>query len=464
MNAIGVFAALATIWAAGFGALALIVREPKRLNLAEQFAVSWLFGTGIVSLSIWMFGFFLDGVVLFSGVALVCVVLPLIAWKTKGAFRFQPLRRPTSIELVLTCILALEVLAIAYLAFAYTLGWDGLLNWEIKARYAFANGGVMPPAYFQDAGRAFSHPEYPLAIPFTELWLYFWLGDASQFWAKMVFPIFYASGAVLLVAISARLTGKIWTAFIAGIVLFFVPQITVEAGSAIVGYADFPLSVFYLAAIGYLLCASQSDNADCFRIYAACLALLPWVKREGVILWLIAAVCGGFVVWRSKRSPRYLWALLPGLCVAVAWRVYLSQMHAVSSSDFTAVNFTTLSANIHRLGPILSTFASEFGDTRAWGLFWLVAAVGGVYFVRRYRDARAIVLFMAIGAPLATYTFIYIFSNWSDYHRHVGLSISRLLMQVTPLACLTLPAALASLPSLREVFSRSQLSTPLSRL
>src|SRR5207248_9608042 len=85
----------------------------------------------------------------------------------------------------------LEIAIVFYLSFVHTLGWDGLLNWEIKAHYAFANGGVIPATYFSDSGRAFSHPEYPLAIPFTELWLYLWLGEADQLWAKTIFPIFY---------------------------------------------------------------------------------------------------------------------------------------------------------------------------------------------------------------------------------------------------------------------------------
>ncbi len=53
-----------------------------------------------------------------------------------------------------------------------------------QSYYAFANGGVIPATYFSDSGRAFSHPEYPLAIPFTELWLYLWLGEADHFLRK----------------------------------------------------------------------------------------------------------------------------------------------------------------------------------------------------------------------------------------------------------------------------------------
>src|SRR5438270_519384 len=282
MDPIEVLAALATILAAGFGALTLILRDPKCLSFAEQLALSWLGGTGIVSLSIWLFGFVLSGPALFSVVSFICVALPLVAWKTKGAFRLQELRRPSPIELALACILSIEILAVGCLAFAYTLGWDGLLNWEIKARYAFANG-------------------------------------------------------------------------------------------------------------------------DVFRIYAVCLAFLPWVKREGVILWLIAAIYGAFVIWRSKRSPKYLCALLSGLCIVLAWRIYLIQMHAVSSSDFMEVNLVNLRANIHRFGPILSGFAYEVTDLRAWGLFWLVAGLAGVYFVRRLGGGHAIVLIVSIVAPLAAY-------------------------------------------------------------
>jgi hypothetical protein len=105
---------------------------------------------------------------------------------------------------------------------------------------------------------------------------------------------------ILLATIGAKLTGKVSAGLGAALLLFFIPQISIEGGSAIVGYADFPLSVFYLATIGYLLCACRSDDEHSFRIYAVCLALLPWVKREGVILWFIAGLCGVLVIWRKK--------------------------------------------------------------------------------------------------------------------------------------------------------------------
>ncbi|HAK07649.1 MAG TPA: hypothetical protein DCO65_10370 [Spartobacteria bacterium] len=303
MNFVAVLGAFATILSAGFGALLLIGARKWHQNSAARLALSWILGTGIVSLLVWIFGFFVKGALLPGLVATMCVGLPLLAWKISDhpAIPFPSLRKPKRIELLLGAFLAVEIAIIFYLAYVHTLGSDGILNWEIKARYAYANGGVLPLTYLQDGGRTFSQPEYPLAIPYTELWLYFWLGDTNQFWAKTVFPVFYAAGVILLATIGAKLTGKVSAGLGAALLLFFIPQISIEGGSAIVGYADFPLSVFYLATIGYLLCACRSDDEHSFRIYAVCLALLPWVKREGVILWFIAGLCGVLVIWRKKN-------------------------------------------------------------------------------------------------------------------------------------------------------------------
>ena len=51
-------------------------------------------------------------------------------------------RTPRPFEIFLGTIIVIEIAIVFYLSFVHTLGWDGLLNWEIKARYAFANGGV----------------------------------------------------------------------------------------------------------------------------------------------------------------------------------------------------------------------------------------------------------------------------------------------------------------------------------
>ncbi len=195
----GFIAAFATILFAGFGATSFLVRS--RLTKSEHFALAWLLGTAVVSFTLWLGGFVIRGVALQICVSAICVAFGVI-----GARRWRKFanvaRTPRShFEKIFIAVFALELMSILYLSIQHTLGWDGLTVWEMKARYAFLNGGALPTEYFRDTSRWFSHPEYPLLLPLTESWFYTWFGDVDQFWIKLIFPIWYAAAmSILLLA------------------------------------------------------------------------------------------------------------------------------------------------------------------------------------------------------------------------------------------------------------------------
>src|SRR5207253_9298523 len=154
MSVLALLGAFGTLFVGGYGLLALLVRQKTRFSLTEQFSFSWLLGTGAVSLLLWIFGLFVHGVLLPGLVSIICLSLGLVGWRRMVP---RPLRRMRNFfEIFLGIIVFLEIAIVFYLSFVHTLGWDGLLNWEIKAHYAFANGGVIPATYCSDSGRAFS--------------------------------------------------------------------------------------------------------------------------------------------------------------------------------------------------------------------------------------------------------------------------------------------------------------------
>ena len=204
MNLLLLLGAIVTILGAG-SIFLLFVPAAARPNSLVQLSLSWIFGTALVSLLIWILGFLARAPLLPILVATVSTALGLahLKMRRRSAGRPSNWRRPQPVELFLLTVIAFELAVVFYLSYVHTLGGDGLLNWEIKARYAYANGGALPATYLRDSGRATSHPEYPLAVPYAELWLYFWLGEPNQFWAKTIFPLFYMAGIILLVR-SAR--------------------------------------------------------------------------------------------------------------------------------------------------------------------------------------------------------------------------------------------------------------------
>jgi len=444
MMLLGLLAGYFTLFSAGIGCVLVLVKPSTRLNVVELACLSWLLGVGIVSLLLWLGGIVFSGLALQSLVTLTCLVLGFIGWmvKKRRAIHFSLPRPDGSLEWILASLLVIELVAIFFVSLKHTLGWDGLLNWEIKARYAFFNSGVLPRSYYSSYGRAFSHPEYPLAIPFTELWLYLWMGAAHQFWIKTIFPAFYISGALLVTLFISRLTGKRWAGLTASLLMPFVPFVTASPGGVIVGYADIFLSMAYVVALGYLLCSFEFDSPFALLAYGSVLTLIPWIKSEGMILWSVLAVIGlvaGFV--RHRLRP-YSIAILPGLVLIVSWRLYLRALHVVPASDFVRPSLQLLSSNLVRVPSIGRIALAELTDFGLWSIFWLLTIVAIVYLVTS-RTLSRLVVTLSILSPVVLYLLAYVFSAWPSYTAHITSSLPRLLLQVVPVGWLAIGLALA---------------------
>ena len=437
-------AAYLTLLSAGLGATLLILRSAARLNLLECGCLAWLFGTGIVSLLLWICGIFISGLALQAVVTLACLALGLIGWRRKqrGDSTFRLPLPHGAIEWLLASFIVIEIATIFFVSCKHTLGWDGLLNWEIKARYAFLNGGVIPASYYSSTSRAFSHPEYPLGISFTELWLYLWMGEPHQFWVKTIFPVFYAVGAVLLALFAARISGQRWCGLLVTAAFPFIPFLTQGHGGVIVAYADFPLSVFYLTALGYLLSSADKDESYSFVIYSSCLTLIPWMKHEGVILWFILALLGLVVSWRQRKLRVFILAIGPGLLLLGSWRLYLKLMHVVPVSDFALPTLQTLHDSVARIVPIVRVLCAEIMEPNHWSIFWLLTGLALVYLLFLLRNMRTLLLASAILLPIVVYSSTYLFSTWPSYTAHMTSSLPRLLLHVVPAAWLAIGLAL----------------------
>ncbi len=444
MILLAVAGAIFTILAAGLGATLLMMRGVARVNFLETAALSWLFGSGVISLLLWIGGYVLSGAALQLGVAATALALGFAgiqSARVRGVRLLLPKPR-NSIEWLLALVIAAEFLVILHAGFSHGLGWDGLLNWEVKARYAFANGGVIPAAYYTSPTRAFTHPSYPLFIPLTELWFYLWMGEANQFWIKIIFPFFYGAGAVILAVTARRLTNLRWPGLVASALLFFVPCLSNSPGDAGGGYADFPLSVLYLSTFGYLLLHALTREAYALRLFAVSLALLPWMKREGAIMWLFAVLCGAVVLWRGRRSWSPLLWLLPGAILMLSWKIFLLRMQTTEAREFVAMSFTALHTNAARAWPICRMVLAEMMETTRWSLFWPGVAVACLCLLFRARDRGLFLLVAAVASPIALYAATYLFSSWPDYSQHVAASFPRLLLQVMPVAWLVIALAL----------------------
>jgi len=441
MTVLQVFIALLMIMAAGFGAGSLLFEHNKEVFLTEVLALSWLLGTMFVSLSLACLGIVSSGLVLYGVVTAACVVLGVLgvrSWRGKALRTSLP--KPSGIlEWALCVVLLVEFAAVLCLEYRESLGWDGLLVWEIKARYAFLNGGVLPPLYFTDATRLWSHPEYPLFYPLIEAWLYFWIGDCDQFLVRAIFPVFYVAAAFLLYAGAYRLSGKTWAGLIAACSLFFLPGQWNFLG----GFVDFPLAIFYFAALVYFLRYLREPSGSHVAFFSLLAGGLPWVKREGMILWCCLIAMAALEFLRRRQFRRALLVPLPGLAVCAAWKIAMMILKTPPGADFLPLAPGTAFANLGRMVPVIENLVSQLADIRTWSLLWGAFAVALACLAFRSQRSLATWLFLSVALPLGIESSIYIFSAWPSYLNHIHTSLPRLIMQVSlgGLLAITLAAA-----------------------
>jgi hypothetical protein len=269
------------------------------------------------------------------------------------------------------------------------------------------------------------------------------MGEPHQFWVKIIFPLFYAACAPLLALFTARLSGNRWVGLLIASLLPFVPSVSASPGGIVVGYVDVPISVFYLVALGYLLCWFKNSTPCSIVAFAACAAFLPWIKSEGVILWFVLASLGLTLSLSKHRVGPFLVSIAPGLLIILGWRFYLKQVHIFPHSDFSHPTFSILRENLGRLADIGSILLAELSETVHWSVFWLLAAVAVVYLFTS-RKLEKTVLAMAVLLPIVLYSLTYVFSTWPSYTAHITSSLPRLLLHVMPAAWLAIGLALSS--------------------
>jgi hypothetical protein len=439
---VGLLVATATIAMAGFGVTMLLVRH--RLTIWEHCALAWLFGTATISICLWIGGLLLRGIPLQITVTCLCLALGVIGFRRWRTFRKEQRKHSLKkAEIVFISLFVIELILMFWLSFQRTLGWDGLVGWEIKARYAFLNGGVLPVALLRDASRWFSNPHYPWCLPLTETWFYLWIGHCDQFWIKFIFPIWYAAAISILLLAAEEQSQNRLVGWMIMLLFIFVPCVHERPGGFQVGYADGPLATIYLGAVFYLLRFIRNGSNDALVLFIALGATLPWMKLEGVVLWATISLCGAVAIWhRRKDWIAIVISFLPGLCLIALWKIFLISVRSLPTYDFVFPSFGALLYNMQRIGEILHGLFLQLIDWREWDIFWLLVAMAMIALLVCARNRYAAALVWLFMVPLVCYCACYLFYALPDLESYIGVSLRRLLIHLVPIAWLLIALAL----------------------
>lgn len=422
--------AIASIFVAGCGAALLLLPRQRPIAPAELLGFGYLAGAAFVSLLSFACG------LLVSGRALQLLVLTsCLALGATGAVigrRGAPTRRwaVAPPDLLRAAAPLLPALAVGWLTLQVPMAWDGTVVWEAKARLAWMNGGGLPLSYFGQPYR--SHPDYPLLVPMLEAWVYGWLGHVDQVLVKVVFPGFVAAALWLLATAAARVGLSVGWSVLAVVLPLCVPRLLLGDGGATTGYSDFPLAVYYLACVVYLLESLRQQRLEALRAAGVLAAVLPWIKQEGTILWACLMILAAIIAARRRRLSALWWTVVPGLLLLIGWRTLLVVADAQMGAAFLPIRPDTFWNNLHRLGLVPPALWRHVTNVAEWSVLWPVAALSGAVAAWGVRAARPVVALLAtaVALPTSIYAVIYVFTGL-DPQTHIESSLPRLLVQVS---------------------------------
>ena len=429
--------ALSVQMVAGSGLNRLLLRNQPSATLTELFALSFLLGATLISLSLFLFGFFVSGDGLRWSVTAVCLAVGWFGWRRQTLrLRLREWWPSNLAERILLAVNLAQIAVVGWLSSVRVLGWDGLLNYEVKARWAFSNGGRLPLSYFSDPTRDWSHQDYPLLLPLAESWLYLWLGRTDQSLLKLIPWMFFVSAICLLHSANRRLGANCWQMLISPLMVFTVPLLLIGDGSVSTGYADFPMAVFYLATTIFVVEFWRSENFAALRLAGVLAAAGCWLKQDGVILWfcMTILVClKALIEIRSWKTDWRKWLHLAtvislGLVVFVGWRWFIAFVSASVRTEVQPIGLGTLQANVWLLPIIVKGVILELLNPRHWGVLWLLTFLSIGWMLWRRRNRELVVMVLAVVLPILAYASLHFF-----FH---GSPLTRLLIHVSLVAVL----------------------------
>lgn len=453
MGTFGLFLAIALVSVAG-----MTIGSFFSLSFRERLLFAWPIGAGVVSVQMFFYSLasirFSPAVIVLPWIVLVAVLVVrrIQAFFSKaaqgGAWSFSFSTKYAAnraialsyLELALVFVIVFQaVFSLVNLVALPIQGYDTWVIWFLKARAFFIDGGVSV-AFLSDPVYSNANPgayEYPLLVPLLVSAGYVFMGYVDDRLVKIFFWVYYLNllGAFYYFVrpFSTRLV-----ALILCVMLATVPRVMEQAAFGGAGYADLPLAVYFLSAVGFGFRYFQGGKKGDFLLSALFLSIGAWTKSEGItFLATVLVIMSAYAVY-TRRSEG-IKAAVPAVVIAVVfvlpWQLYVLMLPKLSFTMVSELSVATVLSNMERLPFIFKVILPKLFTANkyhiAWALYVVLTAWGFRSFVRRgYAFLQA-----ALWIQLSFYIFVYVITPF-DLKPHIETSFDRLTIHLLPIAFL----------------------------
>lgn len=365
---------------------------------------------------------------LVAGYALVVPVV-LIGWVRGVKPRLHAVAVPSDAVARVLWMAALGVLVlIASAALHDRLAWDGFAIWALKARILLVDQGIPADYWLRPGPLEFAHPDYPLALPLLDWWLFAHAREANPALASFAGAAWFTTLVYLLwTSLSVRGRRDRYAAAATLGLAAFWPIWYFAVG----GTADVVMALVFLGVALELERAASGGDAQALARAAVYLGLGALTKNEGLAAALVGGVAIGIVARTTLPRRRAVRASLVGalpLVGALAWRAWTARHGA----DVEQLGGQT---GLAHLGGALRTVASEvlrLAVYRQWPPVLVLIALG-VWRWRRNGLTQQTAAWALLAAYLVLAMGVYLTTE-QDLAWLLETSLGRVVSAVVPAA------------------------------
>ncbi len=413
-----------------FGELARSIIAPTEGFRGERVALALALGCGAMALLLFYFSLLHVPSALYLTLGAVLLLVTLAyGKKILRDWRCVPRCDRRGVGVLTPFIILAGVVTLA--ALNTDLGFDGWSHWGFKARVAFIEGG-WANTYFAHPWPQFIHRDYPLLLPSLEAWAFAFLGQLDEQALKIIFPFFYLGVLLLFYGAAREVRSTLVSLLFVGL-LGATPYFASIAAPS--GYADVPLMLYIFGAVVFLRRWFQHDKDSDLWMGALLAALGVWVKREGMVYWLVnltaIAVWLGLAraaPWRVRARALVIF-LLPAVVIIVPWFAFLASFQ-MPPSDFA---FTFDATRWSRLPVIAVNVVGQFTTVTLWGGLWFIFFLLSLTRLRGSPFADSYVWVCAV-LPFLLLQLSFLFSILDPFTEHLQLASDRLCMHEIAMA------------------------------
>ncbi len=334
--------------------------------------------------------------------------------------------------------LVLKIAGLVISSLSFSRGWDGAIIWDMKAKAIYSDSASQPGAlmaYFNSPPSVYPHQDYPLLLPTSEAWVYYWADTSDQQALKLIGPMF-------MIALLALLATRLREILPAPLALLFAclpataPFLFTHART---GYADIPLAAMSCAAAAYGADYLRKKTSSSLSLWLLFTAFAMLIKKEGTLIGVIMIIAMSITLIFARKSRDLPRILLKVICIisviAGPWFLFLL-VHKIPGGDFAPLSWEVFTANFRRFIEVITYLPNLLSDKLLYGRLWLIASITVLIGAPRWNRPQVIFLGLICFGYLTAISAIFIFSAWQPYWTHVESSITRLIIHVTPIAVL----------------------------